>query len=243
MIPKIIHACWFGGKPMPKDIEKNIKTWKKFNPDYEIKIWNEKNFDFSDNKYAFEAYQSKKFAFVTDYVRLKVIFEYGGIYMDTDVEVIKPLDDFLKYPAFSGFQAPNSFPTGTMGAEANNKWIKMLLDYYNDRHFILEDGSFDLTTNVDSIMNITKSHYQIKANNTLQNFSDFVMFPFDYFCAKSLTDGTIKKTDMTYTVHHFAGSWVTPKKKFIKFISSLFGYRFVHFLVSIKHKFKGESDK
>lgn len=242
MIPKILHACWFGGKPIPGEAQKYIDTWKKYNPEYEIKIWNEQTFDITSNQYVYEAYQNRKFAFVTDYVRLKVLYDCGGIYMDTDVEVLKPLDALLQYPAFSGFEGPDRIPTGTMGAEKHNNWIKRLLDYYDDKHFVLEDGSLDLTTNVKTITEITVANYPLILNNTMQVFSDFVMFPFDYLCAKDLIDGVIKKTKNTYTVHHFAGSWTSPKKKFIKLLSSLFGYRFIQFLVKIKHKFKGDNE-
>lgn len=242
MIPKILHACWFGGKPIPEEAQKYIDTWKKYNPEYEIKIWNEQTFDITSNQYAYEAYQNRKFAFVTDYVRLKVLYDFGGIYMDTDVEVLKPLDDLLQYPAFSGFEGPNRIPTGTMGAEKHNKWIKLLLDYYDDKHFVLEDGNLDLTTNVKTITDITVANYPIILNNTMQSFDDFVMFPFDYLCAKDLVDGVVKKTKNTYTVHHFAGSWTSPKKRFIKLLLSVFGYRFVQFLVKIKHKIEGSND-
>lgn len=238
MIPKILHACWFGGKPIPEEAQKFIDTWKKYNPGYEIRIWNEQTFDITSNQYVNEAYLNRKFAFVTDYVRLKVLYDYGGIYMDTDVEVLKPLDELLQYPAFSGFEGPDRIPTGTMGAEKNNKWIKLLLDYYDDKHFVLEDGSLDLTTNVKTITDITVSNYPIVLNNTMQVFDDFVMLPFDYLCAKDLIDGVVKKTKNTYTVHHFAGSWTSPKKKFIKLLLSVFGYRFVQRLVKIKHRLK-----
>ena len=242
MIPKILHACWFGGKPIPEEAQKYIDTWKKYNPEYEIKIWNEQTFDITSNQYAYEAYQNRKFAFVTDYVRLKVLYDFGGIYMDTDVEVLKPLDDLLQYPAFSGFEGPNRIPTGTMGAEKHNKWIKLLLDYYDNKHFVLEDGNLDLTTNVKTITDITIAIYPIILNNTMQSFADFVMFPFDYLCAKDLVDGVVKKTKNTYTVHHFAGSWTSLKKRFIKLLLSVFGYRFVQFFVKIKHKIEGSNE-
>mgnify|MGYP001025774460 CR=1 FL=1 len=242
MIPKILHACWFGGKQMPEAARQYIETWKKFNPEYKVKIWDEQTFDVASNQYVYEAYQNKKFAFVTDYVRLKVLYDYGGIYMDTDVEVLKPLDELLLYPAFSGFEGPDRIPTGTMGAEKGNKWIKLLLDDYQHRHFVLPDGSFDLTTNVKTITDITVANYPIILNNTFQSFQDFVMFPFDYLCAKDLVDGVVKITENTYTVHHFAGSWTSPKKKLIRILQSIFGYRFIRFLVKIKHKIKGSKE-
>ena len=105
MIPKVIHYCWFGGNPLPDSVRKCINSWKKFCPDYDIKQWDETNINLHENAYVLEAYQAKKWAFITDYVRLKVLVEYGGIYMDTDVEVLKPIDVFLSNHAFSGFEA------------------------------------------------------------------------------------------------------------------------------------------
>ena len=207
MIPKIIHYCWFGGNPLPESALKCIESWKKYCPDYEIKEWNESNFDVSANRYTHEAYQKKKYAFVTDYVRLYVLNNYGGIYMDTDVEVTKSLDDFLKYSAFSGFEQGNKIPTGIIGAEAGNKWIGLLIDDYDNRAFIRTNGEMDLTTNVALITKKTVANYSIKLNNTEQHLDDVSLFPFDYFCAKNFTDGKIVTTQNTYTIHHFAGSW------------------------------------
>ena len=151
MIPKIIHYCWFGNNPLPPIAEKCLKSWQKYCPDYELKLWNEKTFDIRCNDYVKEAYEAKKFAFVTDYVRLWAIYHYGGIYMDTDVEVLKPLDRFLVHPAFSGFEGPQRIPTGIMASEKHGKWAGQELEYYQNRHFLKEDGTLDLTTNVTII--------------------------------------------------------------------------------------------
>ena len=124
MIPKIIHYCWFGKNPLPDDARDCIESWKKNCPDYEIKEWNEENFDINTCAYVKEAYDKKKWAFITDFVRLKVLYDYGGIYMDTDVEVCKSLDPLLKWDAFSGFESDNNIPTGTIGAIAKNDcWV------------------------------------------------------------------------------------------------------------------------
>lgn len=240
MIPKIIHCCWFGNKAMPEIMKKNIEGWKKTNKDYEIKIWNENNFDYNSKKYTKQAYETKKWAFVTDYVRLKVLYDYGGIYMDTDVETIKSLDPLLKNKAFSGFEDNNLIPTATMGAEPGNKWIKALLDYYDDRDFILKSGEMDLTTNVQIITKITKSKYNIKLNNTMQNLGDVTFYPFDYLCAKSKVDGKVIVTENTYTIHQFNGSWCGKKQKIIKLFIKTFGYEFVRRIVNIIHFIKGE---
>lgn len=208
MIPKIIHYCWFGGNPLPEDAKRYIATWKKYCPDYEIREWNEHNFDVTQNTYCYEAYKAKKWAFVTDYVRLKVLHDCGGIYMDTDVEVCKALDPFLRYSAFSGFETENKIPTGILGSQKEGGWITYLLSYYDTKHFNL-NGKMDLTTNVSTISQMTKDKYDIKLDNTFQIFGENnVIFPFEYFCAKDMMDGKIKSTNNTYTVHHFAGSWL-----------------------------------
>ena len=235
MIPKIIHYCWFGKTDLPDDVKFYISTWKKYCPNYEIKEWNEDNFDVNQNLYCKEAYEAKKWAFVSDYVRLKVLCDYGGIYMDTDVEVCKSFDDLLKYNAWSGFESDTGISTGMLAASKNNSWIKYLLTYYENRKFKKEDNKYDFTTNVETITRMTKEKYNIKLNNTFQVFDDNnVLFPFDYFCAKDLMDGKIKKTDNTYTIHHFKGSWVSycgRLRHFIKIILvKMFGVKFVIFL-------------
>lgn len=239
MIPKIIHCCWFGGKPMPAEVKKYIDGWKMYNPDYEIRIWTERNFDYKQNIYMKEAYESGKWAFVTDYVRLKVLYDFGGVYMDTDVEVVKSLDPLLNNKAFSGFEGPDRIPTGTMGAEKNNKWIELLLQYYDKRHFIMEDGSLDLTTNIKTITEITVANYSIILNNTYQNLGDVTFYPFDFLCAKDLDDGKIKTSSNTFTIHHFKGSWTSPKKKLIAFLNNTVGNDFVKIIVKLKRLFRG----
>lgn len=211
MIPKIIHYCWFGGNPLPEDAKYYISTWKKYCPGYEIKEWNENNFDINCCAYVKEAYDARKWAFITDYVRLKVLYDYGGIYMDTDVEVCKSLDGLLGYDAVSGFEAETQIQTGIIASCLENEWIGYLLTYYDNRHFIMSDGSYDMTTNVETITKMTKEKYNVKLNNTLQIFgNNFALLPFDYLCAKSLVDGKVYKTSNTYTIHHFAGSWLSP---------------------------------
>ena len=212
MIPKKIHYCWFGRGEMPPLAKKCIKSWKKYCPDYEIKEWNEDNFDLDMYPYAREAYDNRKFAFVTDVVRLYAIYTEGGIYMDTDVEVIKPLDPFLKHIAFSGYEDDTHIPTGIMACEKGAKWAKDNLDYYNGRHFVKEDGSFDITTNVTTITNYM-TPLGLKCDNTYQDFPGlFTIYPKDYFCPKSYRDLKIYKTSNTVTIHHFAASWHTKEE-------------------------------
>lgn len=212
MIPKVIHYCWFGKNPLPDDVERNIESWKRFCPDFEIKQWNEDNFDVESCDYTREAYEKKKWAFVTDYVRLYALVNEGGVYMDTDVEVLQPLDPFLRHKAFSGFEDHNSIPTGIMASESGFSLFKELLADYQGRHFINSDGTINTTTNVSYI---TKSCLKrgLKLNNTFQIVDGLALYPSDVFCAKSPTDGKLYANSNTVTIHHFAGSWLDESVK------------------------------
>ena len=236
MIPKKIHYCWFGRGKMPELALKCIASWKKYLSDYEIKEWNEDNFDLDAYPYAREAYDNRKFAFVTDVVRLYALYHEGGIYMDTDVEVLKPLDAFLLHDAVSGFESSTQIPTGLMACREGHPLFKELLDDYNGLHFVLPDGSLDYTTNVIRITG-TCLKYGLKQNNQLQTVNGFTLYPKDYFCPKSYDDGKIYLTKNTVTIHHFAGSWHTKKDKLIHFLYKYFGDRVFHLYVKIKSFF------
>lgn len=208
MIPKIIHYCWFGGKPLPDEVKRYIASWRKHCPDYEIKEWNERNFDCNANQYVKEAYEAKKWAFVTDYVRLYALYHEGGIYMDTDVELLKNLDPYLGHAAFSGFENDTFIPTAIMGSVKHGVWMEYLLSYYDNRHFINPDGSFDQTTNVLTITSMTQEKYQIRLDNTYQEIEGVAaLYPKEYFCPKSYETGEIMRTDNTVCIHHFRASW------------------------------------
>lgn len=214
MIPKVIHYCWFGRGEMPELALKCIESWKKFLPDYEIKVWNEDNFDLDLYPYTREAYDNRKFAFVTDVVRLYALYYVGGIYMDTDVEVLKNLDYFLDLPAFSGFEDDVHIPTGIMASEKNGEWAKWQLDYYNGKHFVKQDGTLDITTNVVTI-STSMAERGFRLQNSLQDFEGIVtIFPKDFFCPKSYVNGRIYITNNTYCIHHFAGSWIQRGAKY-----------------------------
>ncbi|WP_302345181.1 glycosyltransferase family 32 protein [uncultured Duncaniella sp.] len=209
MIPKIIHYCWFGGRPLPEDAKKYIESWKKYCPDYEIREWNESNFDIDLYPFTREAYDSRKFAFVTDVVRLYALYNFGGIYMDTDVEVLRPLDPFLRHKAFSGFEDDTHVPTGIMASEKGSIWAKENLDYYDGRHFITGNGNPDIVTNVEIITSYMREK-GLKCDNSYQDFDNLItIYPKDYFCPKSHETGKIHLTDNTATIHHFAGSWLS----------------------------------
>lgn len=211
-IPKIIHYCWFGGNPLPEDAKYYIASWRKYCPDYEIMEWNEKTFDVRAVPYVKEAYEAKKWAFITDYVRLYALDHIGGIYMDTDVEVLKNLDVFLNKDGFSGFERVDAIPTGIMASKKGNPFINELLHEYDDLHFRRKDGTLDLTTNVTRITN-SALKYGLKLNNREQELWHFTIYPKDYFCPKDCTTGQILLTKNTYTIHHFSGSWHSPRQK------------------------------
>lgn len=212
MIPKLIHYCWFGGNPLPELAERCIASWREFCPDYEIRRWDESNFDLNENDYIREAYENKKWAFITDYVRLKVLYEIGGIYMDTDVQVCKSLDRFLSHAAFSGFENDHQIPTGIMASEAGHPFFKEMLDYYTGRHFVREDGTFDQTTNVVTITEIGTRNGFIP-NDTKQTVCGMTFYPHDVFCPKSHATGEINRTKNTVCIHHFDGSWKTDEER------------------------------
>ena len=212
MIPKIIHYCWFGGKEKTILAKKCIESWKRYCPDYEFIEWNEENFDLSYCPYVKEAYEEKKWAFITDVVRLYALVNYGGIYMDTDVEVLKPLDDLLELSAFSGFQTVDSIPTGIIAAEKEHALFRELLDDYKDIHFRLSDGSVNMETNVVKITN-TCLKYGLILNNQKQEINGFTLYPVEYFCAKDILTGKLIDNSNTYAIHHFAGSWTTKKNR------------------------------
>ena len=213
MIPKTIHYCWFGGNPLPDLAKKCIRSWKKNCKGFEIIEWNESNFDITSAPlYVRQAYEAKKWAFVTDYVRLWAMTEHGGIYMDTDVEVIKPLDAFLTHQAFSGFEDDTKIPTGIMACEEGFALFVELLNHYSNISFYNEDGSPNLTTNVVLITDICLSK-GLKQNNTFQIIDGFAIYPKDFFCPKSYADGIIRKTKNTYTIHHFNASWHTEQER------------------------------
>lgn len=207
MIPKIIHYCWFGGKIKPKYLLEYLGTWESILDDYEIIEWNETNFDINSNIFTKEAYENKKFAFVSDFVRLHAVFHFGGIYLDTDVEVLDTFNGFLNKNAFIGFEGDYHIGTAVIGAEKNNDIIGIFLKYYQNKKFILDNGEFDQTPNTHIIANILVEK-GLLLNDSYQVINNsFEIFPKEYFSAKSYFTGEIVKTSNTVSVHHFACSW------------------------------------
>lgn len=241
-IPKVIHYCWFGGNPLPDLAKQCIESWKKYCPDYEIKEWNENNFPLNYCAYVREAYEAGKWAFVSDVARLYALVTEGGIYMDTDVEVIKPLDDLLNYEAVSGFESETQIPTGLMASIPDQILFKELLKDYDTIHFKRSDGTYNLETNVTKITRICLK-YGLKQDNTLQTVQGFTLLPKDYLCPKNHETKDITITKNTLTIHHFDGSWHSEEDKYFEaikkklpfFLKNQMGYYFCKFVSLVKY--------
>ncbi|MCM3650423.1 glycosyltransferase family 32 protein [Metabacillus litoralis] len=212
-IPKIIHYCWFGGKEKPEIVKKCIASWENHLSGYEIKEWNENNFDISNNSYVKEAYESGKFAFVSDYARVYALYHFGGIYLDTDVEVFKSFNDLLHHESFWGFEQENYIATSTIGVGKGNKLIKLFLDSYNGKIFIKEDGSYNDLTNVAIVTEILKNK-GLKMNGQYQELEGIgVFYPQTYFSPYDYINYRKFITENTYAMHYFYKSWLSPKAR------------------------------
>lgn len=215
-IPKVIHYIWLGTRKLDKTSVECMKTWKKYLPDYEIKKWGDEECKeiINGNLYAKQAYCAKKFAFVSDYLRVYILYNYGGVYMDTDVQIYKNIDCFLQCGAFTSFEDEKNIPTALMASAKGNEWMKMLLDDYNHRKFINEDGSMDTTTNVDTITRLSLNWGLIQNGKEQVLRSDVHIYPHEYFCPIDLIDERKNAfTKNTYAAHLFSGSWQSPLRR------------------------------
>lgn len=205
-IPKIIHYCWLSGEAFPDDIQRCIDSWKKCLPDYKIKLWDTHNFDCSKWKYTQQALAKRKYAFVSDVVRLYALYTEGGIYLDSDIEVLRNFNDLLDNPAFSGIESGGRFAAWIMASEAGNPLFKRMLSYYDNRNFITDQGKMDLTPNTIPMTAIL-SQYGMKPENTLQRLEHITIYPEEYFCPKNPWTLKINITKNTRAMHLFAGAW------------------------------------
>lgn len=224
-IPKIIHYCWFGKNSLPELAVKCIASWKKYLPDYEIKEWNEENYDVRKIPYIAQAYNAKKYAFVSDYARFDILYQYGGLYFDTDVEVIKPLNEILKRGAFAGVERAGSLNAGLgLASPAASSIYKEILDSYKNSSFIKDDDSMDLTTVVTRVSDIFRKH-GFTDKNEIQEVDGIIIYPTEYFCPKDIETGKLTVTKNTVSIHWFDGSWVSGKRiiKIKQFTKRLLG--------------------
>ncbi len=221
MIPKIIHFCWLSGDKYPDIIEKCTNTWKEKLSDYEFVLWDTNKFNIEDSLWVKQAFETKKYAFAADYIRLYAVYNYGGIYMDTDIEVLKNFDDLLNLPYFIGSEGGGIVEAGIFGAEKNTDWVGDCLKYYDGKTFIKPDETLDIRPLPRIMMEQitkTKQVVEITTTNLTEldfNKSNLLLFPVDYFCAKNQGTGEIMATQNTYTIHHFAMSWISKKVTFL----------------------------
>lgn len=234
MIPKKIHYFWVGGSPMPEKNRACIASWKKFCPDYEMIEWNESNYDFSACTYMAQAYEAKFWGFVPDYARLDVIYWEGGIYLDTDVELVKSLDGLLHFKSFMGFENPSSIAPGLgFGAEPGNEILKQMRDSYHALSFYKEDGTPNIVPSPVYATELLKS-YGLKPNGKRQSVHGMELFPADYFAPLCYTDNRLHITQNTYSIHWYHASWHTPEQRKrtrrIQKINRIFGHRLGRFI-------------
>lgn len=241
MIPKKIHYCWLGN-PYPPKIIHYLETWKKFLPDYTWVKWDLERLPLTTSDWVREAYENKQYAFVADYIRFYAMYQEGGIYMDTDVQVLKSFDPLLHLPYFLGQeQTSNIVESGTFGAEAGTLWVEKVFNYYEGRHFQMEDGSFDRKPLPEIMRDIFQKNFGLSFIQKPSEFdsdnSAIQLLPVEYFSPKQWQTLELHVTKNTYSIHHFAGSWLPPvpwhiqAKRIIKAkIKSILGPRLVRIL-------------
>lgn len=213
-IPRIIHFCWLSGEPYPNNIQKCLDSWKKNLPSYEIKLWSKDTFDINSVQWVRESFEAKKYAFAADYIRFWALYHYGGIYLDSDIEVLKNYDAFLNHKSFIGFEYLGIPEAATIGAIPGMTWIKECLNYYENRSFYKEDGSICDDAVPYLIRLVLNKHYKhdFRENGKIQVFDNLVVYPYYYFSPKNYYTDEIEKNNLTVSVHRFASAW-GPKAK------------------------------
>lgn len=215
-IPPIVHYCWFGNGEIPENLKGYMKSWKEFLPDWEYKCWNEQTFDIEHSiPYVQEAYARKKFAFVSDYVRLCALRDYGGVYLDTDVQILQSFEPLLKNPKeelIIGFETKQSLITAFIASKPKCQILCDFIESYTGRHFLLENGDMDLTT-INDAFTKWMQQYGLVLNNQEQMLCNGTVhvYPYEYFTGSDIENAHPKITDNTYTVHHFQSSWKKSK--------------------------------
>ena len=239
MIPKIIHLCWLSGDPYPAKIDRCLKSWEKYLPDYDVMLWDTNRFDLNSSVWVRQAYEKKKYAFAADYIRFFALYNYGGIYLDSDVEVLKKFDDLLDLPYFMGAEKAQTPEAAIIGAEKGCDWVKQCLDYYESRSFILEDGTLD----IQKLPEIMERQIQklkplrilsLKDSLNIRKLDmqkEVLEFNDAFFSPKVFDSREVEITPYTYAIHHYQNSWFSPKAKAYyrsrAFLVKLFGQKFV----------------
>lgn len=216
MIPKIIHYCWLSQDPYPESIQKCIDSWKNYLPDYELMLWNFDRFPRGKSSWVDQAFDNRKYAFAADFLRLYALYNYGGIYLDSDVEVLRNFDDLLQLPYFMGQEnSPYGIEAAVIGSEKNMPWIKDCLDLYEGKQFVIGIGKFEMTPLPKVMLDTLSKRYQIRDIQSIETFekSEFILnrFPVDWFSPKKWDTGELTITANTRSIHHFSGTWKKNK--------------------------------
>ena len=236
MIPKVVHYCWFGGNQLPDDAKKCIESWKKFFPEYEIKEWNERNFDINCCDYVKEAYAAKKWAFVSDYARFWILYHEGGLYFDTDVEVIKDMSNIIAKGAFMGCETDDKCNPGLgLGANPGLGLYKEILDYYEKIHFLIERNTTE--TVVTHTSKILKNHGWV-GNGEIEQIEGVTIYPPEYFCPMDYKTGKLDITPNTRSIHWYTASWQSSYSKAKTKLQQLLGPSLTSEIIDLKKKFK-----
>lgn len=246
----MIHFIWLGksesGPDLPSNVQKYIDNCKIVMPDYEIRVWNSNDADFFNCRFAREAYEEGKYAFASDYIRLWVLYHYGGVYLDTDVKILRPLDDLLDNPAFIGFEQKSLLATSIIGSEKGNPYIKELMEFYEKERFVFGLGQYNNTPNTIVISNLLKKR-GLLLNGEIQKMEYLTIYPMDYFCPYNPYRSPVELySENTYVIHMFESSWIKSKtaneekfikkeKKFQKFLGKKAGGKLCRFIVVMKH--------
>ena len=245
MIPKTIHYFWAGSDTMPENLRKYITSWQKFCPDYELRLWTPESFADNCPRWIRQAIDAKKYAFAADYARAYALYHFGGIYLDTDVEVIRPFDHLLHLPyAFGRESEGNAMETGTFLSEKGNPMFKALLDYYDSRPFIKPDGTPDMLAIPRVIDNVTRGRFRIVDINSPEEFgpeppdTTIYRLPKDFFSPIDLQTMKLTVTGNTVTIHPFVASWKPASFRFKKKIQRAIGPGLTLFIIKIKNIFR-----
>lgn len=247
MIPKIIHLCWFSNDAYPKVISKCLATWDKYLKGYEIMLWNFDRFPKGKSKWVDEAFENKKYAFAADYIRAYALYNYGGIYLDSDVEVLKNFDEFLDLPYILGRESDSGqIEAAVMGSEKGNPMFKELLDYYDNRNFIMEDGTFDTRPLPGIMMEIIAKYGKPVNIDSVSKFGNedgtLYIFNADYFSPLHIINLRLELTPNSVTIHHFAGTWTSKTHQFKKRVQKIIGPRLTLIVQRLKHMILREAE-
>ena len=242
-IPKVIHFCWFGRGEKPDIVKECMSSWKELLPDYEIKEWNEDNFDVNRYVYSKEAYAAKKYAFVADVARFHVLYNYGGIYMDTDVKLLKRPDAFLKHRMFAGYERSGLVNPGlVIGCEKGHEIARAMISFYSKHHFLLKNGRPDMTT-VCTIMTKCLEKKGYIAGGKVCDESRICIYPTEYFDPLDFETGKMNMTENTHSVHYYSMSWKSKSDMFMYKvglgIKRIVGKKLYGKIALLKHKVLG----